>query len=163
VSEYLKDSNATQAAIRCGYSAKSANVNGPRLLVNAGIAAAIAEAQAKRLGRLDITADRVLREVANLAFSDVRAWFDENGALLPIHELPDNVAAALGSIEVQRQRTTRGEEVTVEEHVIKVKAWDKVRSLDMLMRHLALYKDKLEHSGDVTFTPKKVLFELHQS
>ena len=59
--EYLIDLNATQAAIRAGYAAKSANTDGPRMLVNAGIQARIAELQAERSRRTDIRADDVLR------------------------------------------------------------------------------------------------------
>ena len=77
VAEYLVDLNATQAAIRAGYSAKTAEQQGYRLLRNVQIAAAVAEGHRKRLNRLDITAERVLNEVARIAFSDIRAHFDE--------------------------------------------------------------------------------------
>ncbi|GGB00408.1 hypothetical protein GCM10011491_30760 [Brucella endophytica] len=60
VAEYLIDLNATQAAIRAGYSEKTANQQGPRLLVNAGIAAAIAEGAAKRIRKAEVTAQEVL-------------------------------------------------------------------------------------------------------
>lgn len=61
VAEYLVDLNATQAAIRAGYSAKTANQVGPRMLVNVGIAAAIAEKAADATEKLDLSAARVLR------------------------------------------------------------------------------------------------------
>lgn len=156
VAEYLVDLNATQAAIRAGYSPKTAEQQGPRLLGNAGVAQAIAVGQAKRLARLEITQDRVLQEIASLAFSDVRQWFDETGRLKPIHELPERVAAALGSVEIQREKTTRksteDEEVVVEECVVKLKAWDKPRALEMLAKHFGLVKESMEHTGNVKVT-----------
>jgi phage terminase small subunit len=72
VREYLVDLNATQAAIRSGYSEATAYSQGQRLLKNVEVAAAVAKAQAKRAERTDVTADRVLRELAKIGFSDLR-------------------------------------------------------------------------------------------
>lgn len=156
VAEYLVDLNATQAAIRAGYSPKTAEQQGSRLLRNAQVERAVAEGQAKRLAKLEITQERVLKEIASLAFSDIRQWFDENGRLRPIHELPDLAAAAIGSIEVEREKTTRkttdDEEVTVEECVVKLKAWSKPQALEMLAKHFGLVKDQMEHTGAVKVT-----------
>lgn len=63
VQEYLIDLNATQAAIRAGYSSNNADVTGPRMLGNVGIAAAIAEAQGRVSQRLEITAEKVLNDL----------------------------------------------------------------------------------------------------
>ena len=144
VAEYLVDLNATQACIRAGYSPKTADVQGPRLLGNVRIAQAISAGQSKRLAKLNISAERVLGEIASIAFSDIRRWFDAEGRLLPIHQLPDDVAAALGTVEVIREKTI-GQDTPIA--VLKVKAWDKVRALDMLAKHFGLVKERLEHSG----------------
>lgn len=72
VAQYLVDLNATQAAIRAGYSAKTANREGTRLLSNAVIAAAIAEAQAARAKRVEVEQDEVLRGWLHVARSDPR-------------------------------------------------------------------------------------------
>lgn len=66
VSEYLLDLNATQAAIRAGYSERTANEQGARLLAKVSVAAAIAEAQAARSERTKIDADYVLRQAVKL-------------------------------------------------------------------------------------------------
>lgn len=147
VAEYLIDLNATQAAIRAGYSPRTASEQGTRLLGKAQIAKAVADAQAKRLARLDLTADRVLQEIARIAFSDIRTWFTAEGKLRPIHELPTDVAAALGSVEVRRERTRRDGEAVTEEDVVKLKAWDKPRALDMLAKHFGLVRERHEHTG----------------
>lgn len=72
VAEYLIDLNATQAAIRAGYSVKTAEQQGYQLLQKTSVATKIAEAQAKRAERTEITQDRVLQELAKIGFSDIR-------------------------------------------------------------------------------------------
>lgn len=72
VEEYLADANATQAAIRAGYSARTAEQQGSRLLSNVEVAAAIAEAQRQRSERTAITADRVLTEAWAMLTADPR-------------------------------------------------------------------------------------------
>src|SRR5438105_8689072 len=88
VEEYLIDLNATKAAERAGYSAKTANEQGAQLLGNAKIQAAIGAAEEERSERTAVTQDRVLREVAAMAFINLAALF-KGGTLLPIHALPD--------------------------------------------------------------------------
>ncbi len=75
VEEYLVDLNATQAAKRAGYSAKSARTRGSKLLRNPAVAAAIESAQAKRAQRTRVSADRVVTELAKVAFGDPRRLF----------------------------------------------------------------------------------------
>jgi phage terminase small subunit len=147
VAEYLVDLNATQAAVRAGYSAKTAEQQGYQLLQKTSVAEAIAAAQSKHLETVDVSAQRILRELAALGFSDIRGVFDEHGNLKPIHELPDSVAPVIASVEVTKERTRKDGEVTTEEFVTKVKAWDKVRALEMLAKHVGLLKDQVQHSG----------------
>lgn len=145
--EYVIDGNATQAYIRAGYSAKGAGQSAERLLRNAEIAARVAELQAKVADKLEITAERVLREVARLAFSDPRKFFNPDGSLKPITELDDDTAAALASFESVEKAIPGGEGET--EEVRKFKVWDKPAALGMLGRHLKLFTEKLEVSGDL--------------
>jgi len=88
VREYLLDLNATQAAIRAGYSEKTAVQQGPRLLGNVGVAAAIMKAQASRAERTQVDADWVLRRLADEADADLADLYDEHGGLRPVHEWP---------------------------------------------------------------------------
>jgi phage terminase small subunit len=140
VAEYLVDYNATQAAIRAGYSKKTAEVIGYQLLQKTSVQEAIAKATDKRLNRLEISADRVLQELAKLALSDVRCLFDETGKLLPVHMLPDNIAASVSSVEVVTSRIPGTEPVEVE-HTSKIKLWDKKGSLELLGKNLKLFND----------------------
>src|SRR5215475_12924278 len=94
VAEYLIDANATQAAIRAGYKAKHADVSGCRLLANAKIRAAVDAGEAERAKRTQVTADKVIMELARVAFADPRQLFDESGALRDVRGLDYVTAAA---------------------------------------------------------------------
>ena len=139
VSEYPKDFNATQAAIRAGYSKKTAGICGFQVLKLPKIQAEISKLQEKRLSKVGVTAERVLRELERVAFSDLRGLFDEQGNLKPIKELTDEQAAMLASVEVVRQNLTSGD--GTQEWVHKVKSWDKLKALEMLARHLKLLNE----------------------
>ncbi len=143
VREYLVDLNATQAAIRAGYSAKTADVQASRLLGNVQIARAIQAGMDKRAANVEITAEEVLGEIKKLALSDIRDIFDENGRLLPVHMLPDHVAKSVSSIEVVTTRIPGSDPVEVE-HTSKIRFWDKRGSLELLGKHLKLFTERVE-------------------
>ena len=92
VEEYLIDLNATQAAIRAGYSAKTANTNGPMLMVNAGIQSAIQKAQAARSERTQITVDKVLDDIELIKLNAMQQ--EDDGKMI-------NHAGALKACELQ--------------------------------------------------------------
>jgi len=145
VDEYLIDLNATQAAIRAGYSKGSARQQACVLLTNPNIQAAIGEGRAKLSERTGITAQRVLDEIARISFADPRRLFDANGSVLPPSEWDDDTAAMIAGVEVVT-RSRPGEESAVE-YVHKFRLWDKNSALDKLMKHLGEYAaDKHEHS-----------------
>jgi len=95
-----------------------------------------------------IDPDRALREAARLAYSDIRQIFDEQGNIRPVSEWPDDLAAAIGGIEVVKRNVYSGDDKI--DDVIKVKVWDKPKALEMLFKHLGLLKETLEHRGEVT-------------
>ena len=143
VDEYLIDLNATQAAIRAGYSEKTAGSIGEENLKKPDIAAAVQKAMDARSQEVKIDANKVLSEIGKLAFADIRKIFDGSGRLLPVHQLPDEIAASVSSIEVVTSRVPGGEPAEVE-HTAKIKFWDKRGSLELLGRHLKLFTDKLD-------------------
>lgn len=100
VCEYLVDKNATQAAIRAGYSAKTARSIGEENLSKPDIRAAIDAGLADLASRVGITAERVLRERARIAFFDPRKLLDAGGNPLPMQNLDDDTAAAIAGVEV---------------------------------------------------------------
>jgi phage terminase small subunit len=136
VAEYLKDLNATQAAIRAGYSEKTARSQGERLLTHVDIAPAIAAKTAQQLEKVDLSAERVLEEMRRLALGDVRGLFDESGDLKPLHTLTEAQAAMIGGFEVIIKNAKAGDGHTDTIH--KVRIWDKTRALEMLGKHFAL-------------------------
>ena len=138
VREYLVDLNATQAAIRAGYSAKTADVQGPRLLGNVRVATAIQQSMDERADKTGITAERVLNEIAKLAFANLQDFYNANGSLKEITELPRDVAAALSSTKVNLTEACAVQEI---------KLHDKKGSLELLGRHLKLFTDKQEVTG----------------
>lgn len=144
VDEYLVDLNATQAAIRAGYSAKTAHSQGPRLLDDVGVKELIAEAMAKRSESTKITAERVLQELGRVAFFDPRRLLNADGSPKPINELDDDTAAVLAGMDVQEEYVGVGDERRFVGYTKKVKMADKVAALSLAMRHLGMLTDKLE-------------------
>ena len=139
--EYLVDLNATQAAIRAGYSAKTAEVQGPRLLGNVRIAEAIELAQKARAVRTGITQDRVLNETALLAFSDLTHYtVTDDGHVAPTTEAPPGAMRAIQSIKRTVTTTKRGDIV----REVEVRLWNKPGPLKLAGQHVGLFKEKLE-------------------
>lgn len=91
--------------------------------------------------------DRALAEAARLAYSDIRQLYDDKGRLKPMKDWPDDLAAAVGGVEFVRRNVEGGD--GHQDDVIKVKAWDKVKALEMLFKHMGLLTERLEHSGAV--------------
>ena len=134
VREYLIDLNATQAAIRAGYSARSAEVQGARLLGEAKIAAAIKAAQEKRARKTEVDAARVVQEYARIAFADIKnavAWGSNTVTLKASDDLPADVTAAISEV----RETKDG---------VQIKFHSKTAALDSLARHLGMFKDVLK-------------------
>lgn len=148
VQEYLVDLNATQAAIRAGYSPKTSSWIGPQLLGKSHVALAVQEAMKDREQRTEITQDRVLQEYAKLAFLDPRRFYDENDNLIDIPDLAPEVAATLTAMEVTWERNGENEDGTPKFCAVrKIKFSDKKAALDSIARHLGMFKDKTELTG----------------
>jgi len=156
VEEYLIDANGAQAAIRAGYSPKTAGIQAAQLLANPEIAAAIEAAMSERAEKLEITSERVLAEIAVMAFYDLADLMvdvepeegEESSPLVvngrtvlglrgphDIQRLPENVRRAIVGWGYDRNQN------------FTVKLADKSKALDQLARHLSLYNDKLAIDG----------------
>lgn len=143
IDEYLVDLNATQAAIRAGYSPATAYSQGQRLLKHDEVAKAVRAAKRARAERLRVTQDRVLLEVARIAFFDPRKLFNSEGAPIPINQLDDDTAAALAGVEVLEEYDGSGEDRVFVGYTKKYKIADKNTALTNAMRHLGMLKDGL--------------------
>lgn len=143
VDEYLVDLNATQAAIRAGFSAKTAKQAGYRALTNVDVQSAV-EAKRKELAAaVGVTRERVLQEMAKLAFSDLRQLYNEDGTLKHPHEWPEGAAGSVAGMDFEtvRVRHEDGSEVVERTEVAKVKLWDKGKQLENLLKHLGMDQD----------------------
>lgn len=138
--EYIVDLNGTQAAIRAGYVAKNAAHQACRLLAKEAVRAEIARLKAARSVRTEITADQVLRAMAQVAFGDIRGMFNHDGSMKPPHEWDDETAAAIAAMDVVTASAGRG----MVENVSKIKRSDRLRAMEMLARHLSLFNDKAD-------------------
>src|SRR5687767_10030922 len=98
--EYLIDLNATQAAIRAGYSPKTAHSIGAENLIKPEIQEYLSNRQKELQEATGITQKRVLEEYAKVAFLDIRKFYTVDGALKSIHDLDDESAGALAGCEV---------------------------------------------------------------
>lgn len=128
VEEYLVDLNATQAAIRAGYSKRSAEVEGSRLLRNAKVAAEVAAARAKLSEAAEVSAERVMREVALIALADPRSvmtWGPKGVTLIDSKTLTRDQAAIVAEVA----QTKDG---------IRLKTHSKLDALEKLIRRMGL-------------------------
>lgn len=148
--EYLVDLNATQAAMRAGYSPKTARQLGNRLLATPHVAREIERRRSERMERTEITSDVVLMELLRLARADISMAFDENGTLKPLHEIPEDVRRAIAGVDVDELFEGRGKDREMIGYVKKIKFWDKTKALELLGKHLNLFTEKVHFSGDLT-------------
>jgi phage terminase small subunit len=171
VAEYLIDLNATQAAIRAKYSEKTAEQMGHQLLKKTLVQQAIREAMKNREQRTQITQDRVLNELSKIAFANgtdfaslvtgtkkKKVWNDETQEYdeLDVEEqfvrfvdtdsLPPDKKAAVAAIKETRYG------MAVESH-------DKVKALELIGKHLGMFKEKVELTGEIKTNPFEGLTE----
>lgn len=155
IDEYLIDLNATQAAIRAGYSPRNADKIGSELLGKTRVSDAIKTAMAERSKRTGINQDRILMELAKIALVNPENVVNFDEATIREDALPEDLAA-VASVKVKRFPTKDGEGIERE-----IKFYDKTKALDLAGRHLGMFKDKLELSGGLD-TEKTKLDDLLQ-
>ena len=136
VNEYLLDLNATAAASRAGYGDPN---YGRQLLTNTNVSEAIQERRAELSKALEITQERVLDELACIAFFDLRRLFNFDGSFIPLKDLPKDVTSALATIDITEIIDREGNRAIK----YKCRFYDKVKSLDKLSKHLVLYNDSV--------------------
>lgn len=162
--EYLIDLNATQAAIRAGYSEKTACEQGARLLANVKVQAYIQKRKIDRIERTEITQDMVLQELANIAFSNAADYAAvvekdatiqcENGALMPLYDEKGNpvkyrtVEPVLTSDLTENQKRALSV-IKKGRDGFEIKPYDKIRALELLGKHLGMFTEKVEVSGEM--------------
>jgi phage terminase small subunit len=153
VHAFIVDFNAS-AAYRKAYpdsSVESSQSSGSRLLSDARVQKTLKRLLTRRADAMSLTQESVLEAVSRLAFADTRQLVDpDTGRLRPLHELPEDVASSLSSFSLT--------EVDGEVRLANVRTSDKVRSLELLAKHLGILNDKHTHIHGhiVTFSPEVI-------
>jgi phage terminase small subunit len=132
--EYLIDLNGTQAAIRAGYSARTAQAQSTKMLLKPLLRAYVDERIADRAQRTEITQDKVIAELALLAFgrqTSLMDWGPDGVTIKDSSDLTDDIAAAVSEVS---------ETTTKDGGTIRVKIHDKVKALELLGRHLGIFE-----------------------
>lgn len=137
VEEYLIDLNATQSAIRAGYSPKTANEQGARLLANVSIQEAISKAMAERSRRTGINQDRIVQELARIAFVKITDVVDPDGEINT--NASDDDLACIESYKVEDSDSVNGSSSKRE-----VKLASKLKALELLGKHVGMWNDKIQ-------------------
>lgn len=144
VEEYLIDLNGTRAAIRAGYSPRTANEQAVALLADVSVAEAVAKAKEQRATRVGMTADQVLNEMAILANACVDHYYvDELGRLRPTPDAPEGAMRAVQWVK-RRTKIDKDDNMTIE---VEFKLWDKPGSIKAMGKQIGLFPDKVEVSG----------------
>jgi len=156
VGEYLKDLNATQAAIRAGYSASTAYSQGQRLLKDVEVQMAIAAAQAERSQATKIDAEYVLKRLVEIDQMDVLDILADDMSIKPIHQWPKVWRQYLAGFDVSELFEGRGEEREMVGFLKKLKWPDKVKNLELLGKHVGVnaFKDQLDVSVNISLADK---------
>lgn len=137
VDEYLIDLNGTQAAIRAGYSPKTANEQASRLLTNVNIQQAVSVAMAERSKRTGVNQDRVVLELAKIALVKMTDIVDNQGRIKTT--ATDDDLACIESMKYKESESDTGSSVERE-----VKISSKIKALELLGKHLGMWNDKLD-------------------
>ena len=165
VDEYLIDLNGTQAAIRAGYSESTAQEQSSQLLARPDIRALIEQAQKDRVDRVQINQDTTVNELKTIAFSDVADFVivKEGGVIeqRPFNELKKEQTRCVKKIR-QTVRTAQSSDGAVihQTAVLELELYDKVKSLELLGRHLGIFNDKLTLDGAL---PLQIVFEVSEA
>lgn len=137
VDEYLIDLNATQAAIRAGYSVQTANEQGAQNLAKLSIQAEISKQMAERSKRIGVNQDRVVVELAKMAFVKMSDLVDDKGKIKD--EATDDDLVCIESVKYKESKGKGGTSVERE-----VKIASKLKALELLGKHLGMWNDKLD-------------------
>lgn len=144
VDEYLIDLNATQAAIRAGYSPETATVIGCENLKKPNIKSEIDRALAIRSRRTGVNQDRVIRELAKIAFVDASDVINMDAATVKGDANRDDTSA-IASVKV---KTIPMEDGNIVER--EVKLYDKLKALELLGKHLGMFTDKIDLTAPIS-------------
>lgn len=160
--EYLIDLNATQAAIRAGYSEKTAYRTGADLLKKPQIQELVTQHREERSRRVQMDADRVLQRLVEIDQMDVADILDDDGRVLPIKQWPGVWRRYATSIDVVETSEGGNEDDRATSLLKKIRWPDKVKNLELIGKHVNVqaWKEQKELSGSLVLTHEEALEQL---
>jgi phage terminase small subunit len=149
---YVDSFNETDAARAAGLGRDQTTTNaktyGNLMMLRPDVQRRVRELNDAKMRKIDASVDRTMREISHVAFADIRRLFDEDGKLIAVHLLPDEVAAAISSIKIDRRRVKNGYEtdlvtgkrVPIYEDIetVEIKRHDKMAALTILAKHFKI-------------------------
>jgi phage terminase small subunit len=138
VAEYQIDLNGTQAAIRAGYSPKTAEVIANHLVKKSWVLEAIKKQTEARLHKVGVRSDAVLTRMARLGFADIRKLYRDDGTLLPPHEWPDEIVPCVAGVESFEEYQGKGDDRHLIGFTRKVRLWDPNPALTNIAKNLGI-------------------------
>ncbi|HAE77919.1 terminase small subunit [Morganella morganii] len=160
--EYLIDLNATQAAIRAGYSEKTANRTASENLSKPDIQIRISELMKERSDRLQIDADYVLNRLVEIDQMDVLDILHDDGGIKPIYEWPKVWRTSLSGMDLAEMFESKDGERDLVGILKKIKWPDKVKNLELLGKHISVqaFREQIKSEHDVVGTLSDLMDEL---
>ena len=147
VDEYLVDLNATQAAIRAGYSTKTAHVTGPENLGKPRIAEEISRRQKDLQRRTEVTQERVVTELARVAFADAADYAQVETRTIEKDdgtEVSYQTVTLKNTAELSPEQRAAIASIKQGANGVEIKLHDKIKALELLGRHIGMFNDKIE-------------------
>ena len=151
VDEWLIDFNGKQAAIRAGYSAKTAEATAARLLRNVKVQAEISRRQKDLQRRTEVTQERVVKELARVAFADATDYVQVETRIINRGEVKVPIELAVHKETAELSADQRAAIASIKQGAngVEIKLHDKIKALELLGRHIGMFTDKLEVKGAI--------------
>ena len=147
--EYVKDLNGTRAAIAAGYGEKGAHVRASQLLRNRKVQGLLAKLTKKHADKLDLSTEKVLSELSSMGFSNMLDYIkttEEGSAYVDLSNLTREQSSAIQEVTVDEYMEGKGKHARKVKRT-KLKLVDKIRSLELLGKHLKLFTERVEVNG----------------
>lgn len=148
---YTTHWNAARAAKEAGYSDKNGE-RGYELRQKPLVQARIKELTEPALKEIGVSRERVLTELARIAFADIGFAFDDMGQLKPLSEMPEDIRRSIAGLEVHELFDGQGEQKTAIGLAKKIRFWDKPKAIETLAKHLGLLTEKVSVQGNLDHT-----------
>ncbi|KKN10218.1 hypothetical protein LCGC14_1038740 [marine sediment metagenome] len=135
--EYIKDLNGKEAAIRAGYSERTAKQEAYKLLNDPGVSEHLAKLQKKTSKRNEITIDELIQDLLEMNNVNIADLYDKKGKMKNISDLPRNLTKCIQEIQITRAGT-------------KYKFYSRLEVLEKLAKHLGFYeKDNRQSKPEI--------------